>query len=219
MADLCSNPIYALNNGYIMSWTVSESSDPPVITDYTNTDYWIGATDLMWNSCYGAVSYGSEPSTLSIAYLYHACGNHGGLHISSNMCWFDYVTTTGYDITMWLGFDANKERQCIIRNGTYTYDRMCLITFGGIYCYNRHQRTARTVARWVGCHSNEYTASSGLQVTMCFGDSALLFHGHTQSNTARMLHQIISAKKYENEYNPCKGWRTQNMFTSSTLYM
>ena len=127
LADLCSNPIYALNNGYIMSWTVSESSDPPVITDYTNTDYWIGATDLMWNSCYGAVSYGSEPSTLSIAYLYHACGNHGGLHISSNMCWFDYVTTTGYDITMWLGFDANRERQCIIRNGTYTYDRMCLM--------------------------------------------------------------------------------------------
>jgi len=37
MADLCSNPIYALNRGYTMSWQLDETTDPPVITGYADT--------------------------------------------------------------------------------------------------------------------------------------------------------------------------------------
>ena len=117
MADRCSNPIFALNYGYTMSWTVEESS-APVITGLANMDNWIGtdtAKSLMWSSCYGDDTFGAEPSTLDHGYVYHACGNTGGLHIrhdEEDRCWFDWYTYTGHNISVWLGFDANKERNC-----------------------------------------------------------------------------------------------------------
>merc|ERR1719378_2002953 len=41
-------------------------------------------------------------------YVYHACGHVGGLHIrhdETDLCWFDWKTYTGYDVSVWLGFD------------------------------------------------------------------------------------------------------------------
>jgi len=116
MADLCSNPIYALNRGYTMSWQVDETSDPPVVTGVADTNNWIGATNLMWSSCYGDDSYGAEPSTLDHGYVYHACGNIYGLHIrhdEEDRCWFDWQTYTGHNISVWLGFDKYfSDRYC-----------------------------------------------------------------------------------------------------------
>ena len=79
-ADLCSNPIYALNRGYTMSWVVNETTDPPVVAGVADTANWIGATDLLWNSCYGYDALGEEPSTLEEMYIYHACNNGEGLN-------------------------------------------------------------------------------------------------------------------------------------------
>ncbi len=120
MAELCSNPIYALNRGYTMSWTVDETSQPPVVTGLATTDNWIGATELMSSVCYGDDSLGAEPTRIEVGYVYHACGNHGGLHIRqpgasgrppNDLCYFDYGTNVGHDITVWFGFDAQGDRQ------------------------------------------------------------------------------------------------------------
>jgi len=127
-ANLCSNPIYALNNGYSMSYSVDESSSPPLVTGTANVGNWIGsdaAIDLMWNGCFhGPTAIGKEPITLEEGCIYWACGNTEGLHIRSDAedrCWFDWLTTTGHDITVWLGFDFNQELHCVFSDeGTYT---------------------------------------------------------------------------------------------------
>ena len=83
-ADFCSNPVYALNRGYTLSWVVDETTDPPVVIDYADEGNWIGATDLIWNSCYaGVTAVGEEPPTLADLYVYHACGNTEGLNAST----------------------------------------------------------------------------------------------------------------------------------------
>ena len=82
MADLCSNPIYALNRGYTMSWILDETTDPPVIAGVADTSNWIGSRSMMWNSqnCIDRNGYlGQEPPTLAELYIYHACGNTLGL--------------------------------------------------------------------------------------------------------------------------------------------
>ena len=126
MADLCSNPIYALNNGYTMSFTLNETSDPPVITGYADTSNWIGdnAATLVGNSCYGDyTAFGEEPLTLAEEYVYHACGNTEGIHIvhvnGYEVCWFDNYDWTGHDISVYLGFDVNQKRYCEYDNGEY----------------------------------------------------------------------------------------------------
>ena len=126
MADLCSNPIYALNNGYTMSYSLDETSDPPVITGYADTSNWIGdnAHSLMWNGCYyTGNSYGSEPMTLAEEYVYHACNNGAGMHIfhldnGYQVCKFTNYAT-GYNVSLYLGFDVNQERYCEYANDEY----------------------------------------------------------------------------------------------------
>lgn len=126
MADLCSNPVYALNNGYTMSYKVDENSSPPVVTGYTDTGYWIGNNSytLMWNGCYGSLGSGAVPPTLQSGYTYHACGNGNGIHIVtvngySNGCWWDWLDYVGHDITVWLGFDVNQRLFCSSFGGEY----------------------------------------------------------------------------------------------------
>ena len=71
MADLCSNPIFALNNGYSLSYTLSESFEASL----ADTDNWIGdnADSLLWNSCSAALY------ELADGDVYWACGNTGGI--------------------------------------------------------------------------------------------------------------------------------------------
>ena len=92
-ADYCSNPIYALNNGYGMSWTVDETSNPPVITGYADTDNWIGdqAAKWMWNTCFKEWGVGQEPPTLEEDVIYHACNNHGGNAFISQRAMFSHI--------------------------------------------------------------------------------------------------------------------------------
>ena len=130
MADLCSNPIYALNNGYMMAFTVDETSSPPVLTGYGNTDNWIGtnAVTMMSNNCYdNDKSSGDEPSTLEDGYVTYSCGNADGLNIlaytgynpQAYQCWLDWDTYTGLNPSIWLGFDINQELNCHFVDGEY----------------------------------------------------------------------------------------------------
>ena len=71
MADLCSNPIFALNNGYSLSYTLDED----FTASKADPNNWIGdsASTLMWNSCHAALYQ------LSDGKVYWACGNVGGI--------------------------------------------------------------------------------------------------------------------------------------------
>ena len=76
-ADVCSNPVFALNKGYALSHELDEWASPPVITGYADTDNWIGtnkAKKRLKNSCYGDRILGEEPQTLLNGRVYHACG-------------------------------------------------------------------------------------------------------------------------------------------------
>ena len=90
MADLCSNPIYALNHGYSMSYVVDEDF---TVTSLSDTSNWIGtdaALGLMWNSCYGPTGIGLDAMSLEDG-PYWACGNTGGIIISYLFCNFSIV--------------------------------------------------------------------------------------------------------------------------------
>merc|ERR1719283_711406 len=112
MADLCSNPIFALNNGYSLSFTLDENFVP----SKADPGNWIGdnVDAFLWNTC-GVALY-----ELADGKTYWACNNVEGLHITETHCWWDWQDTTGHDITVWLGFDAKKDRECMrYDDGTY----------------------------------------------------------------------------------------------------
>eukprot|EP01083_Nonionella_stella_P300996 1030384_1 len=81
-ADICSNPMFAFNNGYELSWTVDMVTS--LVTGATNSLYWIGsenATNRMTNSMTTSVAIGDEPRSISDGYFYHAPNNKKGFHI------------------------------------------------------------------------------------------------------------------------------------------
>eukprot|EP00484_Ammonia_sp_Unknown_P026360 CAMPEP_0197023880 /NCGR_PEP_ID=MMETSP1384-20130603/4520_1 /TAXON_ID=29189 /ORGANISM="Ammonia sp." /LENGTH=388 /DNA_ID=CAMNT_0042452171 /DNA_START=17 /DNA_END=1183 /DNA_ORIENTATION=+ len=81
-ATECSNPVWAINNGYEASFTVDESTG--LITGYANTANWIGDTQYMSNSCYAGLAVGQAPRSLNDI-IYHACGNSGGgVHVEGD---------------------------------------------------------------------------------------------------------------------------------------
>lgn len=134
-ADLCSNPVYALNHGYSMSFTVSETSDPPVITGLGDTNNWIGASSLMSTNCYGlGNSLGAEPTLFGVVgqqQIFQAACGGGGLHVgwvfreSNDYCLFSWDNVVGHDITVWFGFDAHRVGHCIMSNeGEYHFNGM-----------------------------------------------------------------------------------------------
>ena len=75
MADLCSNPIFALNNGYSLSFTLDENFVPSP----SDPGNWIGdnVDEFLWNSC------GVDLHKLTEGYraVYWACDNHEGIPI------------------------------------------------------------------------------------------------------------------------------------------
>jgi len=125
-AKLCSNPVYAFNSGYAMSWVVDQTTDPPLITGLADTDNWIGdnAATLMGMHC-SEWGVDDEPPTLD-SQIYGAACNGAGIHIQSLMdignCYFD-ETPVGHDITVWMGFDAVDQRACSLESdGSYSLE-------------------------------------------------------------------------------------------------
>jgi len=119
-ANLCSNPIFALNRGFMMSYSVGSDWK---VSGTADTDNWIGvkAGTLMssYANCRGNV-VGSDPLKLEDGNVYWACGNFAGLHIRSDSCWFDWETLTGHDITVWMGFTKDLDQICVEHaDGTY----------------------------------------------------------------------------------------------------
>ena len=80
-ADLCSSPIFALNNGYEMSYHLNMSTTPPVISGYSDLNDWIGTNtskSILENSC-SLSSVGAEALSLMNS-TYYACGNNDGMY-------------------------------------------------------------------------------------------------------------------------------------------
>eukprot|EP01083_Nonionella_stella_P065221 170694_1 len=118
-ADVCSNPIYALNNGYELTHTLDLATS--LISGFTDLNYWIGSSNAknrMTNSCYNyGRSLGGAPLLISDNEFYFACGNSGGLHIhignsKGTTCRYNYANNVGHDITIWIGFDSTKTKMC-----------------------------------------------------------------------------------------------------------
>ena len=79
-ADICSNPVFALNNGYQMDYTVDSDL---LVSGYSNVDNWSGtdsATNRLSNGCYECTSgLGQEPWQFTDLF-YWACCNGAGIH-------------------------------------------------------------------------------------------------------------------------------------------
>ena len=79
-ADICSNPVYALNTGYEISYVLDESTSPPVITGQADLNNWIGtstAKNRLSNSCYGL--------TYQLVYKLHQSMTEYTMHVAMLM--------------------------------------------------------------------------------------------------------------------------------------
>lgn len=114
MADLCSNPVYAMNHGKEMSYNLDINTG--LVDGVTDINNWIGTDDAvarMQNKCLGhGLSIGSEPKDLITGLFYHGSCNGNGLHLYTNMCYFEYKQVPHGDISIWMGFHKQKNQQC-----------------------------------------------------------------------------------------------------------
>eukprot|EP01083_Nonionella_stella_P117811 351457_1 len=112
-ADICSNPVFALNNGYELSWTLDTATSN--IIGVTSDQYWIGARSYVLNSL---PHHQTTARLLSDGYFFHCINNLHGLHIYPEegiVCHYDYWDALGVDITVWVGFDAEKSNTCEVQ--------------------------------------------------------------------------------------------------------
>ena len=123
-ADICSNPVFALNHGYEFSFKLDLLTEL-IIDDSVYTD-WIGsqiAQDRMRNNRSGISSNipssGSPPGYNS-ARLFWARDNVNGLHITGNCRW-DTTKTFNQDITIWIGFHIFGTKWCTLQSNPTQY--------------------------------------------------------------------------------------------------
>eukprot|EP01084_Bolivina_argentea_P231894 390954_1 len=129
-SDICSNPIYALNNGYELSYTLDITNS--FVTGLSNLNNWIGTTtakNRLSNGCHTYAGIGTLPGTLLDTEVFGAYCNGAGLHLITGnsvarwplgtRCQWDWENTVGQDISVWIGFDQNKIKWCKHQNGNY----------------------------------------------------------------------------------------------------
>eukprot|EP01084_Bolivina_argentea_P215834 366523_1 len=118
----CSNPIFSLNSGMELSFTVN-ITDGNIIgpVDLNN---WIGtltAKQRLVNDVSGFLL--QKPRDIRQT-VYHARNNAGGIHVSlsnsyaSNIeCWWDYSDTMHQNVEIYLGFHVDKNMYCDFTDG------------------------------------------------------------------------------------------------------
>ena len=123
-ADICSNPVFALNHGYEFSFKLDLLTE--LIIDDSSWYDWIGpqiAQDRMRNNRSGissnVPSSGSPPGYNS-ARLFWARDNVNGLHITGNCKW-DTTKTFNQDITIWIGFHIFGTKWCTLQSNPARY--------------------------------------------------------------------------------------------------
>eukprot|EP01083_Nonionella_stella_P227374 806788_1 len=120
-ADLCSNPVFALNNGYEMSYALDLSNAQ--ITSYGDINDWIGdsvALDRLNHTGMNGKIAGNLPSALSSDMVFAAYSNAAGLDVTGTRCEWEFGAVTGNDMTVWIGFHLDKTKWCEIRDdGSY----------------------------------------------------------------------------------------------------
>eukprot|EP01084_Bolivina_argentea_P274413 467735_1 len=121
-AKICSNPVYALNNGKELSYLLNPMDGK--IAGFQDTNNWIGsskATARLENSCFdgGLGGLGSDAHNISVRhnnsdglYFYQACDNQQGIHIGQTICKWQYSSFINQNIDIYFGFDVNKRSWC-----------------------------------------------------------------------------------------------------------
>eukprot|EP01084_Bolivina_argentea_P035042 64979_1 len=138
-ADICSDPIWAINNGYEMSFILDKTTAS--VIGYSNINNWFGtstAKNRLNNSCLHL----NSPKEIIDSFIYDSCGNSNGLQImNGNQCEWNKGEIVGENITIWIGFDVNKNRKCEFRDdGIYKLSSVtsCNDIYGGEWMLVRH---------------------------------------------------------------------------------
>jgi hypothetical protein len=107
----CNYAVRALNKGREMSYQMADYDSH--IIEYSSMDLiddtWYGrpaALKRLWNSC----GPGNGRSRAAKDVLYHACNNHGGIHIAGNICEFDYQNAGTRKVEVWVAVSTDGRR-------------------------------------------------------------------------------------------------------------
>ena len=121
-AAICSNPIFAFNAGYELTYELNVSSE--LIIDNSSWYDWIGTDkvrDRMKNdmSLLQQTLLGTSPQQ-GAGYggnFFWGRSNFGGMHIQQTpSCEWDYDDTLGENITIWMGFHILGTKWCQVQS-------------------------------------------------------------------------------------------------------
>ena len=118
IAKPCSNPVFALNNGYELTMTLNKQFD---IIDNHKLFNWIGtdtAKQRLINYCYPTEI--CKPR-MFLDVVYQTCFNPDGIHIFNGQCswnswYYSSQKSLGQNISVYLGFSNKTECNKIINN-------------------------------------------------------------------------------------------------------
>eukprot|EP01084_Bolivina_argentea_P172160 298234_1 len=114
VAKPCSNPVWAINNEYEVTFTV-DTGNGEIIEDWPG---WVPSND--WIGQAGALgrldNEGNEVGTYprSIFNMMYQSTDTNGLHIGAEYpyCGWDYGNNSPEDIEVYIGFETHKESDC-----------------------------------------------------------------------------------------------------------
>ena len=126
MTDICSIPVISLNNNLDLSWPIDVdtlSNDGSSIADNAYIDdNWLGSDTalarLVQNGCAARDPQDIYDVDQTEFYMYWACGNLQGIHLTRAQCSWDYQTDLPNidGLSLWFGFAAKRDRCCIVEN-------------------------------------------------------------------------------------------------------
>eukprot|EP00484_Ammonia_sp_Unknown_P000462 CAMPEP_0197022490 /NCGR_PEP_ID=MMETSP1384-20130603/3357_1 /TAXON_ID=29189 /ORGANISM="Ammonia sp." /LENGTH=309 /DNA_ID=CAMNT_0042450545 /DNA_START=90 /DNA_END=1016 /DNA_ORIENTATION=+ len=106
----CSNPVWAMNHGYELSYTVDETTG--LVTGVGDGHDWQNSGwNFLASSCLLDTEEGSPPNLLTDV-IYWACGNTNGLRINPSTGQASVNWGWGGAIDIYLGFDATWSTDC-----------------------------------------------------------------------------------------------------------
>ena len=183
-AVTCSNPIMSVNNGNEPSFTIDYDGNEE--KSYADMDNWLGsstAKSRIENWCLR-----DDLRSMSDV-QYHACGNTAGVHINSGSeypgrCVWDFANPRdGYSISIYYGFDVNKQKVCDETNGDGSFYN--LDPCANVNCSDTNNICTENVCVDGQCIvENKSIGESCADDDKCNGDEACDGNGQCQSGIA-----------------------------------
>eukprot|EP01084_Bolivina_argentea_P100985 181149_1 len=116
--DICSEQIFALNNGYALTYTLDHNT--LLTSGASDINGWIGTTTAKDRISNAWCTQGAADKLLD-QYFFHACGNLNGIHVvpyqtiwNKRGCQWDFNDATYHNFSMYLGYDIDKIKWCEI---------------------------------------------------------------------------------------------------------